>query len=175
MTTTTQVHRIWIKAAPERIWAAIVDPEFNGKYGYAAASRYELSQGGRFEQFANDGMRAFAAQNNFPMPDVIADGEVIEADPPRMLRQSWKLRMDPGTAAEPYSILTYVIEESKTQPGTCKLTVTHELPESPKTAAMVAGSDEEGAGGGWAWILSDLKSLVETGSGFNGQQDSEQS
>jgi hypothetical protein len=49
----------------------------------------------------------------------------------------------------------------------CKLTVTHELAGAPATAAMVSGSDEEGAGGGWAWILSDLKSLVETGKTFN--------
>jgi hypothetical protein len=31
---------------------------------------------------------------------------------------------------------------------------------------MVAGSDEAGAGGGWAWVLSDLKSLLETGKTF---------
>ena len=63
--------------------------------------------------------------------------------------------------------MTYLIEESKTQPGVCKLTVTHELTDAPATAAMVSGSLDEGAGGCWAWILSDLKSLVETGKTFN--------
>src|SRR3954449_3540954 len=29
-TATTQVHRIYIKAEPERIWQAITDPEWNG-------------------------------------------------------------------------------------------------------------------------------------------------
>jgi hypothetical protein len=30
---------------------------------------------------------------------------------------------------------------------------------------MVSGSlEEQGLGGGWAWILSDLKTLLETGS-----------
>jgi len=48
-----------------------------------------------------------------------------------------------------------------------KLTVTHELTGAPATAAMVAGSDEAGAGGGWAWVLSDLKSMLETGKTFN--------
>jgi hypothetical protein len=34
---------------------------------------------------------------------------------------------------------------------------------------MVAGElDETGAGGGWAWILSDLKSLMETGTTLAG-------
>ena len=34
----TQVFRVWIKASPEKIWAAITDPEWNGRYGYAAPS-----------------------------------------------------------------------------------------------------------------------------------------
>jgi hypothetical protein len=34
---------------------------------------------------------------------------------------------------------------------------------------MVGGEHEaEGAGGGWAWILSDLKSLLETGAPLGG-------
>ena len=101
------------------------------------------------------------------MPDTIVDGEVLEADPPRLLVQTWRLLMDPTTAAEPFTTLTYLIEESKTQPGVCKLTVTHDLAGAPATATMVSGAADEGAGGGWAWILSDLKSLVETGKTFN--------
>ena len=31
--TTTQVHRVYIRATPERIWQAITDPEWNGRYG----------------------------------------------------------------------------------------------------------------------------------------------
>ena len=36
--TTTRVHRVFIKADPERIWQAIVDPAWNGRYGYGAAA-----------------------------------------------------------------------------------------------------------------------------------------
>jgi uncharacterized protein YndB with AHSA1/START domain len=165
--TTTQVYRVWIKAAPEKIWQAIVDPEWNTRYGYAAPSFYELRPGGRFHSTPNEGMIDYARRNGFTMPDTIVDGEVIEAEPPRRLVQTWRLLMDPSTAGEPFSTVTYLIEESKSQPGVCKLTVTHDLPGAPATAAMVGGSVEEGAGGGWAWILSDLKSLVETGRTFN--------
>jgi hypothetical protein len=42
------------------------------------------------------------------------------------------------------------------------LTVNHELDEAPRTAALVAGVAGE-AGGGWIWVLSDLKTLLETG------------
>lgn len=165
-TATTQVYRVWIKTSPERIWAAITDPEWNGRYGYAAPSFYELKPGGSFHSTANQGMKDYAAANGFEVPDTIGDGEVLEADPPHRLVQTWRLLMDPATAAEPFTTVTYEIEESKTQPGVCKLTVTHQLAGAPASAAMVAGSDEAGAGGGWAWILSDLKTMLETGKTF---------
>jgi uncharacterized protein YndB with AHSA1/START domain len=168
MTTETQVHRIWIKASPEKIWAAIVDPEWNSRYGYATPGYYELKPGGSYRSTPNAGMVEYHRANNLPpLPDVIVDGEVLEADPPRRLVQTWRLLMDPATAAEPFSTLTFEITESKTQPGTCKLTVTHELAGAPQTANVVGGGLEENAGGGWAWVLSDLKSLVETGTTFN--------
>jgi hypothetical protein len=72
--------------------------------------------------------------------------------------------MDPTTAAEPFTTLTYDIEDSG--PGVCRVTITHELTGAPAHAAMVQGNPDVGAdgGGGWAWVLSDLKSLLETGS-----------
>ena len=166
-TDTTQVYRVWIKATPERIWQAITDPEWNARYGYSAPGHYELRPGGAYRSTPNQGMLDHATEHGYDMPDTIVDGEVIEADPPRRLVQTWRLLMDPSTAGEPFSTLTYEIVESKTQPGVCKLTVVHELAGAPNTAAMVAGaSGEEAAGGGWAWVLSDLKSLVETGNAF---------
>jgi uncharacterized protein YndB with AHSA1/START domain len=163
MTTDTQVYRVWIKATPERVWAAITDPEFNSRYAYEAPSHYELRAGGSFHATATDDMKAFAAQNGFEVPDTIVDGEVLEADPPRRLVQTWRMLMDPTTAAEPFTRLTWEIEEARMQPGVVKLTVTHELAGAPATAAMTAGTEDSGAGGGWAWILSDLKTFVETG------------
>jgi hypothetical protein len=75
--------------------------------------------------------------------------------------------MDEQTAKEPFTTLTYEITELADQPGVCRLTVIHDLTGAPVTAAMPGGSQEEyGAGGGWAWVLSDLKTLVETGSPF---------
>jgi uncharacterized protein YndB with AHSA1/START domain len=92
----------------------------------------------------------------------MVDGEVIEADPPRKLVQTWRMLMDPTIAAEGFTRLTYEIEES--QGGVSKLTVTHELEGATGLASLVAGEQEsQGAGGGWAWVLSGLKTLLETG------------
>jgi hypothetical protein len=49
--------------------------------------------------------------------------------------------------------VTYLIEK---RGEVCKLTVTHELAEAPKTAKHV---DQDG----WTTILSGLKTLLETG------------
>lgn len=163
---TTQVYRVWIKASPERIWAAITDPEWNSRYAYQSPSHYELSKGGSFYATATKDMKDYAAANGFEVPDTILDGEVLEADPPRRLVQTWRMLMDPTCAAEPFTTLTWEIEDAKMQPGVCKLTVTHELVGAPATAAMTAGTEDSGAGGGWAWILSDLKTLLETGKNF---------
>jgi uncharacterized protein YndB with AHSA1/START domain len=163
MNETTQVYRVWIKASPERIWAAITDPEWNSRYAYQAPSYYELEKGGSFHTTVTAQMKEFAAANGFGLPETILDGEVLEAEPPRRLVQTWRMLMDPTAAAEPFTTLTYEIEDAKMQAGVCKLTVTHELTGAPATAAMVAGTEDDGAGGGWAWILSDLKTLVETG------------
>jgi uncharacterized protein YndB with AHSA1/START domain len=152
---TTQVYRVWIKATPEQIWEAITSPEWAARYGYGGNVSYELEPGGKFVVGASPEFLAAGA------PDVVVDGEVIEADPPRRLVQTWRMLMDPEMAAEGFTRLTYEIQA--TQYGT-RLTVTHELEGAPKLAAMVAGAHEdEGAGGGWAWVLSDLKSLIETG------------
>ena len=165
---TTQVYRVWIKTTPERIWTAITDPEWTVKYGYAAPAHYDLKPGGEYHSDATDEMREFGEQNGFPIPDRIVDGEVVESDPPRLLVQTWRMLMDPSTAAEPFTTLTYLIEELKSQPGVCRLTITHEMTGAPATATMVAGSPlDEAGGGGWAWVLSDLKSLLETGTAFS--------
>jgi uncharacterized protein YndB with AHSA1/START domain len=165
--TTTQIHRVYIKAAPERIWQAITDPEWNGRYGYSAPAEYDLRAGGAYRSFATEEMKRASEEMGWPCPDVIVDGEVVEVDPPRKLVQTWRMLMDPTAAAEGFSRLTWEIE-GPGQDGVCRLTVTHELAGMPTLAAMTSGNNAFGdmGGGGWPWILSDLKSLLETGEAF---------
>lgn len=164
---TVQVYRVYIKATAERIWAAITDPEWNQRYGYGAPGVFDLRPGGRFASTPSDEMREASTRMGWPLPEVIVDGEVVESDPPHRLVHTWRMLMDPSTAAEPFTRLTYDIHQGDN--GVCRLTLTHELADAPRTAEMVGGADQTSAangGGGWPWVLSDLKSLLETGSGF---------
>jgi uncharacterized protein YndB with AHSA1/START domain len=152
---TTQVYRVYIKATPEAIWDAITKPEWSARYGYGGDVEFDLRPGGAFRVHASEEFLAAGA------PEIVVDGEVIQSDPPRRLVQTWRMLMDSEMAAEGFTRLTYEIEP--TQYGT-KLTVTHELEGAPKLAELVDGKHEDtGAGGGWTWVLSDLKSLLETG------------
>jgi len=160
-TVTTQVYRVYIKATPQAIWDAITQPEWTEKYGYGGRGEYDLRPGGRYVGTTSEAMRAGGA------PEVAVDGEILEVDPPRRLVMTWRMVMDEAMTAEGFTRLTYDIE-----PGAgdvTKLTLTHDLDGAPNVAMLLAGGFEgEGAGGGWSWVLSDLKSLLETGSGFGG-------
>jgi uncharacterized protein YndB with AHSA1/START domain len=160
---TTQVYRVYIRATPEAIWEAITDPAWSDRYGYGGRVEFDLRPGGAYRTLSNDGMRAMG------VGEVVADGEVVEADPPRRLVQTWRLVMAPEMAEEGFTRLTY--ELADTRDGVTRLTVTHELDGAPKTAHLVSGGEEDsGAGGGWAWILSGLKTLLETGSPLTAAQ-----
>lgn len=156
--TTTQIHEIYIKAKPQKIWDAITKPEWNAKYGYGAFGGpqfYDLSPGGSFRVPTPPMMQQMG------LPDPMIDGEVLEVDPPRKLVQTYRLLFSPEMKAEGFTRLTWEIEE--TQSGFCRLTVTHELEGAPIVAGTVASKFSETGTGGWGWILSDMKSFIETG------------
>jgi hypothetical protein len=67
--------------------------------------------------------------------------------------------------AEGFRRLTWEIEAG--EGGVTTLTLTHDLDRAPKTAAQVSGKIPE-AGGGWSFVLNDLKTLLETGNAFGG-------
>lgn len=73
--------------------------------------------------------------------------------------------MDEEVRLPGFTRLTYELEAG--EGGVTTLTLTHELEGAPQTAVQVAGN-LPGAGGGWPQILSDLKTLLETGSSMYG-------
>ena len=138
----TQVYQVFVKATPERLWEAITKPEFTSKYFYGSLVDSTFAEGAEFKSFSPDRTQLWV------------DGEVLESDPPRRLQHTWRALYDEETAKEPHSRVTWEIEPA--DGGVTKLTVTHDrLDASPKTASNVAG--------GWSYILSGLKTLLETG------------
>ena len=161
---TTQVYRVYIKATPQAIWDAITKPEWTERYGYGSLAEYDLRPGGAYRAVSSEAMKKRAAEMGFPIPEVMVEGEVIEADPPRRLVQTWHALWGEDVANEPPTRLTYDIAED--DGGLTRLTVTHELENAPMHAAQIASLDDtriyEG-GGGWPLILSGLKTVLETG------------
>ena len=134
---TTQVYSIFIKASPEEIWEAITTPEFTQKYFHGA--RVEV----------RDGRRRSTIRG------VAWDEEVLELEPPHRLVHVWTSGYDDELAAEEPSRVTWTIEPQDN--GSTLLTVVHDrLEGAPKTAANVSGV-------GWMFVLSNLKTLLETG------------
>ena len=136
---TTQVYQVFIKAPPERIWEAITTPEFTVKYFHGAAITVVPDH---YDSRGPDGASW-------------GDEPVYEYSPPRRLVHGWRSLYDPAMSEEARSRVTWEIEPGEA--GVCKLTVTHDqLEGAPMTAASVSG-------GGWMFVLSGLKTLLETG------------
>ena len=134
----TQVYSIFIRTTPEKLWEAITTPQFTQQYFYGTRITVVPD---RYESLASDGS------------DMVK-GDVLEFDPPRKFVQSWSSVWDAEQAAEPASRVTWEIEPQ--DGGYCLLTVTHDqLEGAPLTAVGVSGE-------GWMWVLSGLKTLLET-------------
>ena len=153
--TTIKIFEIYIKAPAQTIWEAITTPEWTARYGYRAMSEYDLRPGGTFVTRANEQMRTMG------LAEIIIDGEVIEAEPPHKLVQTYRFLFTEQTKAEGFTRITWEIVA--TPGGFTRLTVTHDLSDAPVAAGMVSSKFSGQGGGGWNWILSDLKSLLETG------------
>ena len=133
---TTQVYSVFIRATPEQVWEAITKPDFTEQYFFGA--RIDI-RGGR--RVTNIGEMEW-------------DEEVLEEDPPSKLVHRFVAAYDPDMGAEEPSRVTWEIESQ--DGGITKLTVVHDqLEDAPKTAESVAG--------GWMYVLSGLKTLIETG------------
>lgn len=154
---TTQIHRVIIAAPAARIWAAITDPAWTVRYGFGGRSVIEPRIGGAFTVFAPSGPRPVDSGE----PEIIIRGTVTDYDPPTL----WGARirfLGEHLAAEPETYLRYEIRDRGD--GTCALTVVHDVAGAPLISIIISGDlESDGFGGGYPFMLSDLKSLLETG------------
>jgi uncharacterized protein YndB with AHSA1/START domain len=139
--TATQVYQLYIRASQEEVWDAITDPAIVAKFFFGAQVESTYEVGSKLRSVSPDGS------------DTWGDNTILEWDPPRRLVHTWRSLYDPVMAAEPESRVTWEIEPMAD--GVAKLTLVHDrLDASPRTAASVRG---------WSYILSNLKTVMETG------------
>jgi uncharacterized protein YndB with AHSA1/START domain len=151
-TGSTLTYRIHIHATSEEIWDALTTR--GEEYGYRARVEYDLKPGGAYRGLANEGMREHG------MPEVAVDGEVLEVEAPRRLVHTWNPLFGGPIDEESPARLTWELEEGPN--GVTKLTLTREAEGAPMTAGITSGEIAD-AGGGFPFVLSDLKTLLETG------------
>lgn len=156
--TDTQMFRIYIKATPDAIWEAITSPGWTERYGYKGRTEYELRAGGSVVGHATKEMIELGA------PAIMVKGEVLEADAPKKLVHTFRAQFNPETIAEPGVLVTHLIDPEDNG-GLTKLTVINDANGSPITMGFLAGSPGRlsDGGGGYPFVISDLKTLLETG------------
>jgi uncharacterized protein YndB with AHSA1/START domain len=134
------VYVTYIRTTPERLWSALTTPEFMEQYWFDAHIETDWKQGSPWKLVFRDGR-------------VADSGKIVEIDPPKRLALEWRNEWKPEIRDEGYGRCTMDLESVD---GAVKLTVTHSM-ERPESKLIRAVS------GGWPSILSNLKSLLETG------------
>jgi uncharacterized protein YndB with AHSA1/START domain len=140
MASSRFVYVTYIRTTPEKLWQALIDPEFTRQYWVATWQDCEWKVGAPWKLMIPDGR-------------VGDSGEVLEIDPPRRLVLKWRNEFRPELREEGYSRMTYTLEP---QGEAVKLTVVHEMDKPDSTLI-------EKVSHGWPHLLSSLKSLLETG------------
>lgn len=134
------VYVTFIRTTPEKLWSALTNPEFTRQYWYGMHSDSDWQPGSSWRLVFPDGR--------------VADtGSILEADPPKRLVIQWRNEFRPELKAEGNSRCTMELEPIG---GAVKLTITHAM-DRPGSKFI------EAVAGGWPRILSNLKSLIETG------------
>lgn len=134
------VYVTYIRTTPEKLWQALLEPEFTRQYWAECWHECAWKPGSPWKLMIPDGR-------------VGDSGEVLEIDPPRKLVLSWMNEFKEELKPEGVSRLTYQLDP---EGESVKLTVIHEM-DQPKSKLIDAVSQ------GWPHILSSLKTLLETG------------
>jgi uncharacterized protein YndB with AHSA1/START domain len=140
MADSTFLYVTYIRTTPDELWRALTTPEFISRYWLGATAEADWRKGGAWKLVFSDGR-------------VADSGEIVEFEPPKRLGIKWRNEWKPEFHDEGWSYCTMDLEPAG---EAVKLTVTHTMErENAKFIGAV--------GGGWPQILSNLKSLLETG------------
>ncbi len=134
------VYVIYIAATPEKVWDALTSAEFARQYFFGRTVEIEARVGGSFIMRMPDGR-------------VDIKGRVMDWDPPRRLSVTWAVDFEEFREL-PELLVTYELEPMG---ESVKLTMSESFRWDVPDAILAGGRQ------GWPFILSSLKSLLETG------------
>ncbi|GAA0485051.1 SRPBCC family protein [Streptomyces stramineus] len=133
------VYVTYIESSPEAVWRALTDADLSAAYwGHSNVSDWQ--PGSAWEHRRTDGSG---------IADVV--GTVVESVPPLRLVTTWAAPDEEPVRSEP-SRVTFDVQPYG---EIVRLTVTHE--------ELADAAERDEAASGWAAVLSNLKTFVETG------------
>lgn len=141
MARSTFVYVTYIRTTQERLWDALTrDSEFMKQYWFGVHCESQWVAGSPWKMIGPEGQ-------------LFDDGDIVESVPPRRLVIRWQHQSKPELKAEGVSTCTLELEPSGTA---IRLSITHTIDREPSKFI-------EAVSGGWPKILSNLKSLLESG------------
>jgi len=141
MAKSSFVYVTYIRTTPEKLWSALTDMEFMKQYWFGTHCESQWTAGSSWKLVYPNGRNTDA-------------GKIVEAEPRRRLVIRWQHQDKPELKAEGESHCT--MEMGSSGPAV-KLSITHTIKREPSNfiaAVSVA----------WPMVISNLKSLLETGS-----------
>lgn len=141
MARSTFVYVTYIRTTPDKLWSALTDAKFMKQYWFGMHCESQWTAGSPWKLVSGDGQ-------------IFDAGEIVEADRPRRLVIRWQHESKPELRAEGASQCTMELESIG---AAVKLSITHTIEREPSKLI-------EAVSGGWPKIISNLKSLLETGS-----------
>jgi uncharacterized protein YndB with AHSA1/START domain len=133
------VYVTYIRTTPEKLWHAITTSEIIQQYRFGMSVESEWKAGSTWRMYADGSL--------------MDSGEILENVLHKRLVMSWRSEWKPEFKAEGNSRCVFEIEPTGTS---AKLTLTHSMGR-PNSKFIEAVSE------GWPMVISNLKSVLETG------------
>ena len=143
MPATAHIYEIYIHAPLQRVWDALLDPEFTRQYFHGTT-------------FLSDFRPGSGYRNVLPGDRDAVEGVIEEIDPPHRLVMTWHVLYDTALSAEPPGRVEWRLASANDDDSVTRVTLRHgDLALSPLTWEHVRL--------GWVEILDSFKTLIETG------------
>lgn len=143
MVATAHLYEIFIHATPERVWNALIDPEYTSQYFHGTSFDSEFRAGAGYRNVLAEGETA-------------VEGTIEVFEPPHRLVMTWHVLYDAALAAEAPGRVEWLLRPANADGTVTRVTLRHgDLALSPATWEHVRL--------GWVAIIDGLKTLLETG------------